>query len=254
VRPRIPWGLTAWDVREAARAAAFASLGMLLAWLITGATDEGGVAWGERAARVLPLAPACAALGTWLGQSRGWARGEGRVLAALGRSPWAVSASSVLGGASVAWAAALVMALATPVDVAGLFPVVHAPDAFVAEAGGEFLDRATGQRIHADGTISKANEVAPAPLPSSPVPPRGRAAAALASALLGLALPLVVARTARGSRLEKAALVLGTAALSVFLFQAAAARLSGPMAAVLPSFALLVWAASRVRAGPTSRS
>jgi hypothetical protein len=250
VREEAPsWGPTAWDLREAARAAAFAGIAMILAWLVTAATDEGGIAWTERAARVLPLAPACAAWGTWLGQARGWARGEGRVLAALGRGPFASSAASVLGGASVAWAAALAMALVSQVSVAGFFPTARSPEVFVSVGAGEFENPATGERIRADGTFASASTPAARPSAApevSPVPPLGRMAAALASGLAGLALPLLVARTARGSRLEKAGLVLGTAASTVFLFHAAAARLTGPVAAVLPSLALLAWSAVRV--------
>jgi hypothetical protein len=220
----------------------FASLALVLGWLVTAATDEGGVAWGERAARVLPLAPACAALGTWLGQAPGWGRGEGRVFASLGRAPFATSASSVLGGTGVAWVAALVIGFAGRVDVGGFFPVARAPDVFVAEPGGAFLDAATGYMIEPDGAL-----VAPlsTPRPSSPlpaVPPRGRAAAGLATSLAGLALPLLVAKGARGSWLQRGGLGFLAAALSIYLFQAAAARLVGSLVAVVPSLLLFLWA------------
>src|SRR5208282_3568894 len=125
---------------------------MVLAWLVTAATDEGGVAWSERAARTLPLAPACAALGTWLGQARGWARGEGRALAALGRSPLASSLPAVVGGAAVAWIAAVAMGLGGGVDVSGFFPVARAPDVYVSRGSGVFLDAASRYRIETDGS------------------------------------------------------------------------------------------------------
>jgi hypothetical protein len=244
---------TLWDVRETARSAAFAGVSMVLAWLVTAATDEGGVAWAERAARVLPLAPACAAWGTWLGQARGWAKGEGRALAGLGRSPLAVSAASVLGGAVVAWAAALTIALVTRVDVATFYPVARAPDAFVAEGGGTFLEVATGQRVRSDGSIAPPSGAASHLPTSSPIPAGGRAAAALATGLAGLSLPLLVARTSRGSRLERAAVILLSSAASVFLFHAVAAHLVGAMAAILPSLCLLVWACLRLSDGTRAR-
>jgi hypothetical protein len=240
--------ITAWDLREAGRALGFAALALVLAWLITAATDEGGVAWTERAARTLPLAPVCAALGTWLGQARGWARGEARALAALGRAPFATSASAVLGGAAVAWFAAAAMALSGHVDVSGFYPVARAPDAYVSQVGGGFTDTASGYRIEADGAIVPPPSDPPAaPVsPSSSVPPRGRVAAALSTALAGLALPLLVARAARGSWSVRLGLLFGAALASTILFHAAAAHVVGAMAAVVPSFILLGLAAARV--------
>jgi hypothetical protein len=242
--------VTSWDVREACRAAAFALLTLVLAWLVTAATDEGGVAWTERAARALPLAPACAALGTWLGQATRWGKGEGgkgegRVFASLGRAPLATSACSVLGGAAVAWAAALAIVLAEDVDVRGFFPVARAPDAFVAEPGGAFFDVATGYVIEPDGTFAVPRSIPPPPPVLQSVPPNGRAAAGLATGLLGLALPLLVAKAARGSWFERAAVTALASAASVFLFQAAAVRLVGTLLAVLPSLLLLIWAGRR---------
>jgi hypothetical protein len=242
--------LTSWDVREAARATVFALLALILGWLVTAATDEGGVAWTERAARVLPLAPACAALGTWLGQAPAWGRGEGRVFASLGRAPFATSVSSVFGGTWVAWGAALLIGLAGRVDVRGFFPVARAPDAFVAEPGGAFLDAATGYLIEPDGALVAPPSMRSAPSPLPPVPPRGRVAAGLATGLAGLALALLVARGARGSWRERAVLTFLAAAASIYLFQAAAARLVGTLVAVVPSLLLLVRAGARIDRTP----
>jgi hypothetical protein len=244
--PPVPrYVLTRWDVREAGRAAGFAALALLFAWLVTAATDEGGVAWTERAARVLPLAPACAALGTWLGQTPGWARGEGRVFASLGRAPLATSASSVFGGAGVAWAVALAIAFAGRVDVGGFFPVARVPKVYVAEPGGAFLEAATGYLIEPDGTLLAPHSIPRAAAALETVPSRGRLAAGLATGLAGLAFPLLVARTARGSWLERGAVALLAAVASVVLFQAAAVGLVGALAASLPSLLLLLWAGLR---------
>jgi hypothetical protein len=240
--------ITVWDVREGGRALGFGVLAFVLAWLVTAATDEGGVAWTERAARTLPLAPVCAALGTWLGQARGWARGEARALAALGRAPFATSAAAVLGAGSVAWVAAAAMALSGHVDVSGFFPVARAPDAYVSQGGGVFVDAASGYRVEADGAIvpPPSDSTAAPRAPQSSVPPRGRVAAALSTALAGLALPLLVARAARGSWWGRLGLLGAAALTSTLLFHAAAAHVVGAMAAVVPSFVLVWLAAARV--------
>jgi len=239
--------VTSWDVREAARAASFGGLALVLAWLVTAATDEGGVAWAERAARTLPLAPACAALGTWLGEARGWARGEGRALAALGRSPLASSAAAVLGGAAVAVAAAAAMVVWSQVDVSGFFPVAHAPDTYVSQGGGVFLDTASGYRVEPDGSITPPAVEAPATgRPGSPrLPPYGRAAAALSTGLAGLAFPLLASRASRGSWWARSGLAVAALAASTLLFHAAAAHLVGATVAVVPSCVLLWLAAAR---------
>jgi hypothetical protein len=238
--------VTVWDAREASRALAFGGVVLVLAWLVTAATDEGGVAWTERAARTLPLAPVCAAIGTWLGQARGFARGEGRALAALGRAPLATSAAAVLGGAGVAFVAAAAMALSGQVDVSGFFPVARAPDAYVSLGHGVFVDASSGYRIEPDGAITPPSFEAPAPRRrSSPVPSGGRTAAAVSTGLAGLALPLLAARAARGSWWGKSWVVALALAASTLLFHAAAAHLVGALAATVPPLVLLAFAAER---------
>ena len=246
--------VTIWDLRQASRALAFGALALGLAWLVTAATDEGGVPWPERAARTLPLAPVCAALGTWLAQARGWARGEGRTLAALGRAPLVASAPAVLGSALVAWAAAAAILLSSKVDVGGFFPVARRQDAYVSEGDGVFVDTTTGDRIERDGTIVKAPHGAAPPRAStaSNVPRRGRLAASLSTWALGLALTLLVARAARGAKGLLLGLVAACAAASTLLFHAAAAHVVDALAAPLPALALL--AVAVVSTGSLGRS
>jgi hypothetical protein len=233
--------VTTWDARQAAGAALFAGLAFALGWLVTAATDEGSIAWSVRAARTLPLAPACAALGAWLGQARGWARGEGRALAALGRGPLASSGAAVLGGAAVAWIAAASMGFGGAVDVSGFYPVARAPDVYMAAGGGAFFDTATGYRIESDGSLTPPSVVGEGPHGPLPtlLPPYARAAAALSTALAGLALPLLLAKGRRASRLSTGLTLMATATASIFLFHAAAVRLVGAMTAVLPALALI---------------
>src|ERR1700722_19834927 len=92
-------GWTVWDTRQLARAALAATLALGLSWLVTAATDEGSVAWGERAGRTLPLAPLCAAVGAWVALAPVMARGETVALGALGRSRAQIAAAAVVGGA-----------------------------------------------------------------------------------------------------------------------------------------------------------
>src|SRR6185312_432760 len=118
--------VTRWDAIVFFRAAVLAALALGLACLITAATDEGGVAWGERAGRTLPLTPICAAVGAWGALAAVRARGEVRALEALGRSRVQIAAAAVAGAAAVALVAAMCVGGLGGVDVAGFYPAtVH---------------------------------------------------------------------------------------------------------------------------------
>jgi hypothetical protein len=145
----------------------------------------------------------------------------------------------------VAWVVALAIALAGRIDVGGFFPVARAPKVYVAEPGGAFLEAATGYLIEPDGTLVAPRSILRAPAALETVPSRGRVAAGLATGLAGLAFPLLVARSARGSWLGRGAIALLASVASVFLFQAAAVRLVGTLTACLPSLLLLLWAGLR---------
>src|SRR5205085_2328189 len=107
-----------------------------------------------------------------------------------------------------------------------------------AYVDGGFVDRARGIRVEADGALTRLP--AGADEDTKPgVPAHGRAAAALATALSGCALPLLAgtallapaerdrrartrfARGARGSSGRAVALIAGTALATVLLFHAA---------------------------------
>jgi hypothetical protein len=253
--------LTPWDCRLFGRAALSSALVLGIVLLVTATTDEGGIAWTERVSRTLPLAPACAAVGAWatLGPAR--ARGETLALQALGRSPGEVAAAAALGAALVALVAGAALAWTPAVDVGAFFPRAVRASTWVWNQGG-FEDRARGLRIGADG----------APLlvswsgvpPSAAVPAYGRAAAGLAIAMAGLALPLLVAHAilvggdrggARGGREWRRNLAGAVRAgcaltLAVVIFQAAAAERLPALTGVLPSVALLADALWRYRAAP----
>ena len=250
--------LTTWDARVFGRALAVGTLAFVVAWLVTAATDEGAVAWGVRAGRTLPMTPICAALGTLISLAPARAHGELRALAALGRAPWQNALGSALGGASTALVAATLMAASANVDVSGFFPVARHTADYRYEAGG-FIDRDHGWRIDGDGSFTKLTEgdSSSAP-PSDPLPPHARAAASLATALAGLALPMLAAfvslsrpdssvatrraRLARGSAARASIAVVASAGATVLLFHGAAATRTPALLAAVPPALLLIFA------------
>lgn len=251
--------LTLWDARLFARAVAVTLLALGLAWLVTAATDEGGVTWGERAGRTLPLAPACAAIGVWVALAPATARGESKALAALGRSRLQVAGAAVAGAALACVAVSLVLAVSPGIGAKGFFPTAPRANEWRWD-GLAFVDRARGAFVGPDGAPEMiATQGADETGPFGSIPPHGRAAAALALVVAGLALPLLVAHRMLSRPAErrvgredgKALLAAGAAvAASVVLFQAAAARQGSALLGVLPPAGLLAFALQRYRAAP----
>jgi hypothetical protein len=248
---------TTWDLRAFGRAAGVTALTLVLAWLVTAATDEGGVSWGERAGRTLPLTPLCAAMGAWVALAPARSRGEARALAALGRSRAGVGGAAVAGAAAVALAAALMLGVVRSVDLTGFYPTATHASAWSFDAGA-FLDGARGLRVTADGTPEHVPALAGAAAASG-LPRFARLAAAVTTALAGVALPLLLAHAilgrAQDARFDRtdARIAAGAAvaiAASIVLFQAAAARELPSMLAPLPALALLAFAVGRYRVAP----
>ena len=237
---------TRWDGRQLVRAALATALTLGVAWLVTAATDEGGVPWGERAGRTLPLTPLCATVGAWLALAPALARGEGLALEALGRSRAQIAAAAVMGGALVALAAAVALGLARTVDVAGFFPTATHASAWTW-SGAAFVDPVHGLRVAADGAPVRI--AVDAGRVFAGIPPHGRAAAAAVTGLAGLALPLLVTHALlERSRVLPVVLAAGAAiASSVLLFQAAAAGHLPAGLGTLPALALLAFAVRRYR-------
>jgi hypothetical protein len=254
----LPRDWTDWDTRAFARGGSIAAVSLFLVGVVTAASDEGGLGWGVRAGRTLPLAPVCAAVGAWLALAPARARGDDRAMASLGRSPWEREAAAILGGAAVAFLAALSIASVARIDVGGFYPRAEESMHFHRSPSGVGFTSGDGRwTIDADGApalssgrVAEAEEAA-----GAGIPPRGRAAAALATAALGLALPMLVAR-ARSRRATAFALaVIGSGALfTILAFQAAAAALASALVAPLPPLLLLAVAASRYRAGAWLRA
>jgi hypothetical protein len=234
---------------------ALVALGVAL--LVTAATDEGGVSWLGRVARTLPLAPLCGALGAWVALAPVLVRGEALALQALGRSPAQIGAAAVAGAALVAVLVACAIGVSATIDVTGFYPLVTHSSAWRWNSG-NFVDEGRGLRVLADGALEGIEAVRQT-TGASPVPRHGRAAAALAMACAGVALPMLVAQTLLGNRdgnrpatslrrrrwvaVASAAAVVG----SVLFFQAAAARRVPAVTGAAPTLALLAFAVRRYR-------
>ena len=251
--------VTRWDARMFGRAVGVTLLAFGMAWVVTAATDEGGVAWGERAGRTLPIVAVCAAIAVWVALAPATARGEGRAMAALGRSRAQVAAAAVTGAALVCALAAAALALSARVDASGFFPTARRANAW-RWTGDAFVDEVRGVLVGSDGAPKKLVALgADQAAPWASIPPHGRGAAALALCVAGLAVPLLLAhamlsRSAdrRFGRADGRALgtAIGAVAASVILFQAAAVREVPAVLGAVPPAVLLAFAVWRYRAAP----
>jgi hypothetical protein len=240
--------LTRWDLSVLGRAAGGAILGLALVALITAASDEGGLTSVERIGRALPVSPVCAALGVWgaLGQVK--ARGETLALAALGRSFRLIGAPAVAGALAVCLASGAAIASVPSVDVASFYPIASHPPSWEWRDGA-FVDAAHGLQMQADGTIG-LSQARSGVTSRVAIPPHGRLAAALATALAGVALALFAAKALLepyGRFVDGSASILA-AVVTVVLFQAAAARAAPAWISPIPAAALALFATKRYRA------
>jgi hypothetical protein len=242
-----------WDARMFGRSAALACAMVVLAVVITAATDEGGLRAGERLTRVLPLVPVCVALAATLALTGPLMRGEGRALEALGRSPLANAAGAAAGAALVGMLAAAWVLFDGDLAVRAFFPVVHAAEPYRFEAG-TFSNLRGGWRVTMDGMIALLPAVdtvasGRGSLVTADLPPHARAAAALVTAIGSAAFALTMAVTPRGRTQWAAAALLATAAASAVCLQAAASARLPALVAAGPSSLLLAgaaWATYRV--------
>lgn len=235
-------------------------LALTLVALITAVSDEGGLSWAQRVGRALPLSPLCAAIGVWGALGPVKARGEALALSALGRTPRQVSAAAVSGALLVCLGSCLAIATAKSVDVASFYPIAGRPPSWQWQESG-FVDPVHGFLMSADGTLAESSSRATEVLRVA-VPPLGRVAAALATALAGFALALLSARAllesgggvrarseSRGRLVDALACVVAAVA-TIMLFQVAAARRAPALVAPIPALALAAFAARRYYGGP----
>ena len=253
--------VTGWDIRVFVRAGAVALLALGLAWILTAATDEGGLGWGERAGRTLPLVPVCAAIGVWGALAPVRSRGEARALEALGRTRAEVAAPAVAGGAFIALAAALALGVLPTVSVTGFYPTARHAEAWRWEAGA-FVDPVMRLRVAENGELARSTSVEGL-LPEAMTIPAARAAAGLSMVIAGIATALLLAHAIlfRDTRLTSGGTIVSSpwwplgatglcAAVSIVLFQAAAVERVPALAGTLPSLALLAIAIARYFVAP----
>lgn len=226
---------TAWDTKTATKATAGALLILALAWLVTALTDEGGLTWQARLGRVLPLAPACSAIGAWLSLAASRQRNELLGMEALGRAPALLGAAAVLGSAVVGICAGLSIGLVSGVSPEGFYPSLEAHDTW-QWSGDAFT---SGPFVVTPSGMPSVREGADAVFNVAGLPRFGRLSAACTTMLASIALPSVAVHMGRRN-LGRLALVLGLhVGLTVVLFQAAGARVLSSLWAACPSLALL---------------
>jgi hypothetical protein len=258
VRTRVR--LTRWDLVMGVRAASASILALAVAWIASAATDEGGLSWGTRAGRTLPLAPACAALGVWVALAPARARGEALALHSLGRSHMQITASAAVGGALVALASAAAVGVTRGIDVSAFYPTAAHTRTWVWKEGA-FEDLSSQTRVSPDGAPERVGTSETRVTPE-PIPPFGRLAACLSLGLAGLAFPVLtghaVVRGRAGApdadRLADSGMVAvacaGAVAASIVLFQAAAVRLVPALVGAMPPAALAAFTVIRCSADP----
>lgn len=255
--------MNAWDRRSFARALFAALLAVLVAWLVTAASDEGQLTMGVRAGRILPLVPLCSAAGVALAVGTSRARSETRTLETLGRAPFRSTWAAVVGAAAPSFATAVVVALVATVDVSAFYPQPPLGDAFVF-VDGAFEGASLGVRVPPEGDPRWLAATPPTPVDLLPRGARRAAAGMVAAA--GLALVLAVSRwatrsslvdrgTLRRRRRRRLVIAVGlTTASTVVALQAAGARAIPASVSVLPSLALLLLVVVDVRSEIARRS
>lgn len=245
--------MTAWDLRTLLRALAATTLALVVVWLVTAATDEGQLSFATRAARAMPVAPLCSAVGAALALGTTRVRDEARALEALGRSPAQVALPAALGAALPSLLVAVLLAAWPRLEVDAFFPRAPRAESFVWEAAhASFRSDELAVRVGPDG---EAKPLADAPaaraLDEASLPHGGRASAAVATALAGTALAILASRAVlapslsderRTRRRRVLALTsgLGCALSTLIAFQAAAARVAPAFVAAVAPALLLV--------------
>jgi hypothetical protein len=245
---------TVWDIAIFVRSAGVATLALGLAWLITATTDEGGISWGERAGRALPLAPLCAAVGVWGALTPIRARGEAIALGALGRTRGEIAAYAVAGGATSALIAALAIWTVSGISLDGFYPTArHAAE--WRWDGDAFVDPLRHLRVGKDSEPTRTPKAGSSQVPLVTRIPAGRAAAGLSTAIAGVGTAMwwahaLLAQPGRASTRSALAAVGISVAATIFLFHAAAAQLIPALVTIIPPLALSLTAIARYRLTP----
>jgi hypothetical protein len=241
--------MTVWDLRTFQRALGATLLGLVIVGLVTAASDEGQIALFVRVGRTLPLAPIAGAVGVALALGTPRVCSETRALEALGRSPAESMVSAVIGSALPSIAIAMFLFANGRIDIGAFFPRAAHGDVFVFH-NGAFESASIGVRVGPDGQMQPLLAPAATGGADEDLPQGARGAAAATTVLAGLALPLLVARTAvhtslldprarRRRRNISVAIAFLTALSTLVAFQAAAVKLAPALLAAIPSALLL---------------
>lgn len=152
-----------WIQRQAGTALALAAVLSMALFALSAATDEGGVAWSLRAARIVPLLPVPAACAYALTLYRLRRRGEAFALEAIGVEPYAWQKWIAL--AALVPATVGAFALALGLDSSGLFPAASTAKACTIDVD-TFVCAQAGLRVRGDdvallAAIPAARQVTP---------------------------------------------------------------------------------------------
>ncbi len=234
------------DRKNVVRAFATSALLFAVAFLISAASDEGGVRFATRLARALPLAPICAAIAVWLTLASARAKVEALTLESLGRSPSRNNAGAVFGGALFAIAAALLIVVSSRIDVDAIFPsFASAPR--IEWTGSSFVDSARGVSFEANGEIHVLDKAATSTAAISSAPAHERGGASLALALAAIAFPLFAASSTRRVSGAVVIAIAASAFLTFLAFDAVASSRAPAAVLALPQAALLFFAVIEYR-------
>jgi hypothetical protein len=142
-------------LREGLRAARYALVLSVLALVVGALSDEGGVSFPIRVARVLPATAVAAGAAALWARSRAARIGELRTYAACGGNPRALGWAWTIGGAAVGLLCAGLLCMGLSVE--GFLPPLQAAPAFTLSAEG-FRSDSLGVLIH-HGTMTDINRV-----------------------------------------------------------------------------------------------
>jgi hypothetical protein len=235
-----------WDTRLFLRSFVFAASASVLAALVGAATDEGGVAWSERASRVAPVVPVCCALAAYVSLSAAVARGELVALAAVGIRP----GRAVLAAAAGATMFAAVTAggiFAGVLSASAFYPVVPKASVFIYD-GARFVDASRGIAVEMSGAMSDLERTADMAASEAGLPRGARWVSALSTLVLGAGFSLAFARTLVRDAPRMILVTSFLGALALGAFQSAAVQSVPGWSPLLVAVVVLVAGAARYAA------
>lgn len=233
------------DRRYAMRAFALTLLLFAVAFAISMTSDEGGVRFGIRLGRALPLAPLCAGIAVFLTLGSVRAKVDALTLESIGRAPTRNNAGAVIGGAIFALIAAGAVGVSSRIDIEAIFPSFGAGP-HIRWDGSAFVDSERGLRFDERGVI--AHDLVGAPADVAPArASHERGSASLALGFAALAFPLFAAASTRRISAAVVMTIAAAAFLTFLAFDAVASGRAPAIIVALPQAALLFLAVVEYR-------